>query len=592
MIRSAFVAVSARPRHRVPAEIERLLADPRPAALSFHAGSHVLWRSADSELLVGCWAEAGTTADATIPRWAAHPASFAAATGHVRVRGGGWSDASWAEAAVTLDPLGPDNGSAALDGLFTAFSARADGHAVAVSDELGATYLFWAEHPDVHVVGSNAALVAQVRSPGVRPRRDAFAATGLAHTRARVGPRTGFVGVEVLPPGRRVVIAPGKGARVVAQPAPWMPGPELRSLSDTELIDHAEAHLVEAAVAAAAYPAELRLVDLTGGKDSRLVLAGILLAGLTDRFRFRTDGTSGVSDVVVATELAAEFGLDHESGMRSGEYLAPYAERVRSFVEATSGMNGPWAMKAKPADLPDWIRLNGLFGEPLRSYVQRPLAGPADVAAFFNRRLGTLGLLRPESAAQWRAIVEADVEHDRTPEATPHDLLDAFQLRNRVLTGLGPREEQGGIPRLMLIGQTALVQVAFALGVDGRRTARLHRELFARASPALAAHRFAESVVPSRVAAPAAPPAAVAVRPPLEQQGQKDENWAMVRRRATGGGDRRALLGEVFADTESEAWTHLDRPVVLDALARFGELNPQQHQELAAAAGALIWLAG
>ncbi len=29
--------------------------------------------------------------------------------------------------------------------------------------------------------------------------------------------------------------------------------------------------------------------------------------------------------------------------------------------------------------------------------------------------------------------------------ATPHDLLDAFQLRNRVLTGLGIREEMGGI---------------------------------------------------------------------------------------------------------------------------------------------------
>lgn len=596
MIRSAFVAIAAKPGRTLSPELREMLSASGPDCVHFVPAASVIWSSTAGGLLIGAWAEGGVTRDSSVARWIARDDIFAVVTGHCRVRGEPWEGSTWGAAAALLDATGDTRSAPLLTGLYTALSADRDGNAVVRSDELGAAYLFWGEHPDYSVVGSTAALVARALSPAGTPERDAFAVTGLAHTRSRVGYRTGFVGVEVLPAGRTVTVSAALGARVVSRLAPWMPDAAMRAMSPKELVSLAEGCLVEAVEAAATFPAELRLVDLTGGKDSRLVLAGIVKAGLTDKFRFRTDGNPELSDVVVAGELAEFFGLDHEFGMLSGEYTAPYADRFRAFVHATAGLHNPWGMKSKPAVVPDWIRLNGLFGEPLRSYVQRRLDGPADVATFFNRRLGKLGLLRPEAAAAWSAEVETNVEHDRTPEATPHDLLDAFQLRNRVLAGLGIREDLGGIPRLFPLGQVELIQVVFALGAGARQAALLHRELFARASPELASHRFSEGVLTPPVRRkprrnPPPPQPVQAVQRPIEQQGKKDENWAMVRRRNNGSDDRRNLLNELWADRSNAAWTYLDPERVADAMSRFDQLTPQEHQELTGAAGAIVWLA-
>ena len=59
----------------------------------------------------------------------------------------------------------------------------------------------------------------------------------------------------------------------------------------------------------AALPSDRRHADITGGRDSRLILALMLEAGVTDAFDFRTIGAPHAPDAVVGARIAERFGL-------------------------------------------------------------------------------------------------------------------------------------------------------------------------------------------------------------------------------------------------------------------------------------------
>jgi asparagine synthetase B (glutamine-hydrolysing) len=169
-------------------------------------------------------------------------------------------------------------------------------------------------------VASTAELAARaIAGDGEAPERDTLAVAGLAFTRDRVGTRTGFVGVQTLPPGSTLELVPGRSPRVRERPRPWLPDASMADLAPADQVERAALEVEDEVRFAPTYPAERHLADLTGGLDSRAVLAAVLSAGCGDAYTFATDGSPQLSDVQIAQELAQLFSRRHESGLRTGD---------------------------------------------------------------------------------------------------------------------------------------------------------------------------------------------------------------------------------------------------------------------------------
>src|SRR5262249_57325822 len=78
-------------------------------------------------------------------------------------------------------------------------------------------------------------------------------------------------------------------------------------------------------------------VSITGGKDSRLVIAALIAAGVP--VRARTHGFPGHPDVLIAAEIARRLGIEHEVRMPSspGEEVDVLG-RIRATVLVADGM--------------------------------------------------------------------------------------------------------------------------------------------------------------------------------------------------------------------------------------------------------------
>lgn len=590
-MRSAFVVVVARPGRSIPDHVARFL-DERQAPLPFRSKADHRWRSTDGRTVVGCWQEGSKTEDGGY-RWQANGAGIAVSAGAVRASGRPWGgESTWTSAVV--DALSVRSAEGAVDhlrGLFTAAVVEPGGRGVVVNDPLAFSFLFHATSDDLIVVASHPALAAHaIAAPGARPARDALAVAGLAHTHDRVGAVTGYAGVTALPPGTYVELRAGHSPRLGHRPPPWLPTDGMRSMTPEEMLEASACEMEDEVLAAPTFPARRHLAEITGGKDSRLVLAAVLSSGSAAAFEFWTDGPADLPDVQIAGVLARELSLTHASGIRPGRYAEDHLGRITTYVDHTAGMHSFWMLKSPPVECDPWVRVNGLFGEGLRSKVQRDLASRDDALRFRQRRFGRLELLRPEAHAWWRKQVRRVLIDEAPPDATPLDLVDTFQWKERARNNFGLREHEGGIPRVYPLYSITAMRTAFALGDDARRAATVHREIMRRADPRLLTLPFAGAgfagagLVGATATPPPSPPVRASARtatPPA----------SLAERMRTGAIDERlAALTEILNDRDNPVWDHVHRDRTLDALGRYGTLTNAERRELTGAATAAVWL--
>jgi hypothetical protein len=156
-------------------------------------------------------------------------------------------------------------------------------------------------------------------------------------------------------------------------------GPELLPLSDVEAmagtgeLDAAAAAetLVETFRRLADWEGRPNVVPVTGGRDSRLVLAAAMRSGVP--FSTNTGGEPGHPDVDIGRELASLAGVDHEliaddphgslygTWRKAGDLLALTAAGTASLSDALGFPFGP-----REGDLPLWH--SGQGGEIARGY--------------------------------------------------------------------------------------------------------------------------------------------------------------------------------------------------------------------------------
>jgi hypothetical protein len=204
---------------------------------------------------------------------------------------------------------------------------------------------------------------------------------------------------------------------------------------------------VAAALVAAVSPlralAEPVELSLTGGKDSRLVLAALVRAGVP--VRAKTHGFPEHPDVTVAAEIARRLGIEHVvREPATPDKKIDVATRIRATVLVADGMLSAFENVGRPDHSPGLvITAGGHGGELLRGgYAEAATTTPNDSGAIAHakraargaellRRLTTrhIALLRAGPAARYLASLTpwtgAALAHG------PLQALDDFYLVNR-----------------------------------------------------------------------------------------------------------------------------------------------------------------
>jgi hypothetical protein len=237
-----------------------------------------------------------------------------------------------------------------------------------------------------------------------------------------LGSVTPFRGVSALPPSTAIHILNG-------------------ALTPTSANGQPAGHAVAADIAAALTQAVAPLreagrpveLSLTGGKDSRLVAAALVAAGVP--VLARTHGFADHPDVVIAAEVARRLGIEYDVRVPAAPgQQVDVLGRIRATVLVADGMLSAFENVGRPDPaVSTVVTAGGHGGELLRGGYAETAAGRRAAplrAAELLRRLTTrhLGLLRRGAAAGYIASL--------TPwtgalARAPLPALDNFYLVNR-----------------------------------------------------------------------------------------------------------------------------------------------------------------
>ena len=253
---------------------------------------------------------------------------------------------------------------------------------------------------------------------------DPLLACALLNPGFPLGSATPFRGVSALSRSTIIQVLSGAASRNGADSPPRPQGAGSAAEVAAALVD-AVTPLREVA-----QPVEL---SLTGGKDSRLVAAALVKAGVP--VRGRTHGFADHPDVVLAAEVARALGIEHEVRVPAAPgQQVDVLGRIRATVLVADGMLSAFENVGRPDPaFSRAVTAGGHGGELLRGGYAETAAGRRAAglrAAELLRRLTTrhLGLLRRGAAAgyvaslaPWTGALARD----------PLRALDDFYLVNR-----------------------------------------------------------------------------------------------------------------------------------------------------------------
>nr|WP_236667304.1 asparagine synthase-related protein [Nonomuraea sp. K271] len=193
-----------------------------------------------------------------------------------------------------------------VGGCFSAWIAR-DGQLTASTAVNRVCPVFYAETPDLHVVGSRALLVHLAAQPADRIDHDVLALQTMIRQGFFLSDETPYKGVTALRPDARIDVRDGR--RVITEaPLPQAaPAPTSARAKRAAIGELAEALL--ATVAPLRDLSEPVNLALTGGRDTRILAA--LLHAARVPFRVTTNGLDAHPDVILARQIAARLKVEH-----------------------------------------------------------------------------------------------------------------------------------------------------------------------------------------------------------------------------------------------------------------------------------------
>lgn len=370
-----------------------------------------------------------------------------------------------------------------LAGHYAKLQLNPSGQGVVRQDPYGLHPLYIGSVRGVTLVANRPQLVAVEieRLTGKRATRDHRCAAWLAYCGYPIGDWTGYEDVRCVPFGATVRIDPDHGVRFSFTDAPWqLPAMDI----DDSCIDRIESGLIanfRAAIKAMSEPPRLLL---TGGRDSRLVLALAVRAGLLQDVEIVTHGKADLPDAIVAKELATSLGLKHtlskwNNGVVVRHQLCSHVGRVAG---AVSPMDSNISLSKDGR-----MSMPGLLGETFRTHWPNSSDYQdlqSVVTAYVSGLLGKAGILQRDA---YTAALTDGIKCLLEPAdqvAVPVDLLDAYSLRHKVRRWLGARPECLADEFLPLYHPPA-TELGFQMDWRDRTAGRIHNTIIERAGRSL-----------------------------------------------------------------------------------------------------------
>ncbi len=588
----------------------------------FGVAQHLAWSNDTGTVRFAGWQnEADETAAAH--HWHVGAQTLTAFTGHLWPRTGGWTGTeAWSRQLAQRLESRPLAASAdELAGVYIAMSLHRRGRGAIAADPVGMGLAYWGRNRDLIVISSRAALAARLLAPGgAEPKRDVFGAGWLAYGTRSMGLDTGFEGVKVVPEGAVVDIDPTGDVRLLHPPRPpWRLAPDDPRSTD-DLFEETRAEMTTALRMALAAPGTKSSAGLTGGKDSRLILALLLADGTAGQVEFQTRGRPDLPDVIVARQIAERFGLRHvvksgggelterQDAVRAAAYpgvrLRELSLRVGAFAASGSrNVSEPILVRPRPDDQ---LLINGLCGEMLRATWPATTRFQTKAAAAVfpdaDIKFGTAGILRPEPRDRYRRAVHGLMFDDALESESPQDVVDAFYIRNWLRRWIGSEQEFDSQNLVFPLYSLTGLRLAFRIGAENRHADWIHYQLTSRASAPLAEMPFAGSAWRPGARDPLVPIRRYSESPPetvpTTKYGAPPPSTHQTRTVAK---ERRARLEDVdvalmrrfFADDSANPLFEIVDPVAANgALDGFSTLAERQKLQLYGALTAAIWLGG
>jgi hypothetical protein len=313
-----------------------------------------------------------------------------------------------------------------LDGRFVA--VRLDGDALAVvTDPMGAYPLYETSVDGARWVSNNAELLRELRG-----------GRGLAVD----------VLASLLGGGWSLEGHPAwEGVRRVGGSAATAPARLAELYGRGFDADRAAALLVSSVRALAGWPGRPSVVPVTGGRDSRLVLAAAMRAGI--EFEANTGGDESSPDVRIGRRLAELAGVRHSliAGDPHGSVWSDWRGAARMLAVSQAGTAtladaAGFPMGPREGPLPLWH--SGQGGEIARSYYGTGAGLDRDglvdrlVSAFLGRRPGRSDVLSGDGRRVVHERIAAWVDEHLDAGVAAVDVPDAFYLTRRMGTWAGP----------------------------------------------------------------------------------------------------------------------------------------------------------
>ncbi len=297
--------------------------------------------------------------------------------------------------------------------------------------------VFFAENDDLIVIGTVALLVGLVRVGRARPEYEPTHLVPFFSSGYFASEQTPYRGVDVLPANARLTASSAGG---ITEPIDDFDRECGTLVPTNDDYDEIAGRLVSAVGQFGGAPISC---SLTGGKDSRLVVAALRAAGAHSRTHTR--GFPDHPDVLIAKRVAEALGVEHtvsvprttaRQGVRT--VRVDLGARARVSLFATDGMLSAYeTVEPAKSFLPWPIRMGGAGGESLRRGFAKGLPSPRDLTWkrarlwLYDRFLGQCHFFDPAAVVAYEAFLSAWIERQQDLGMRPVVALDTFYLSYR-----------------------------------------------------------------------------------------------------------------------------------------------------------------
>lgn len=379
---------------------------------------------------------------------------------------------------------------------------------VAFGDFAGACPIFYFERDGVVGVSNRQRLLHRIMNEGGRIELDPTVLGWLISQEQIFGNQSPYKGVRLIEPGRGLKIENGK---VSTFGFPSFYNHETHAGEITpDGVSEAVGALTDQFSALARLPFSRIVMDMTGGMDSRAVLALSMASGLIDKVdAIRTVGSDDTPDVEVARSLLETLSLPFKSSPPLGqsEYSADNCwNRLRASVSVFDGTITPRSA-ANPSPSPGAC-LSGSGGELYRPHIKsvRDLSLTTKEEAYkwvANYQLGfdPLGLLHRRIAKNHHSSLRRLIDRYEARGVPYDDMHYLIYVEHRMPWWAGyTLANSGGNRRLLPLVNRKVASILFSVDPLHKKTDRLHFEIMKAVDPRLVEHQFLNNMWDSRLA--------------------------------------------------------------------------------------------